>query len=64
MSYQDILDLAQDVIKGGKGEPQVWVELTEWVNRKIAPTFNSRKNTRKGLEPLTATTTKPVTIGS
>jgi hypothetical protein len=38
MSYQNILSLAQDVTRGNKTEGQVWTELAEWVDRKIAAT--------------------------
>jgi hypothetical protein len=37
-SYQEILLLAQEVARGNETNEQVWTELAEWVDRKIAMT--------------------------
>ena len=35
-SYQEILTLAQETTRDGGGEESLWIELNEWVNRKIS----------------------------
>ena len=47
-SYQEILTLAQRTTRdGGGAEETLWIELNEWVNRKIASVNKSRGKLKK-----------------
>jgi len=48
-SYQDILRLAHETVQQSGGEPHVWRELTEWVERKISAGSSSRKKAKRKL---------------
>ncbi|MEO6202500.1 MAG: hypothetical protein ABIU05_13630 [Nitrospirales bacterium] len=46
-SYQEILALAQETIRGGSGEDTLWTELNEWVNRKISHINGTRGKAKR-----------------
>jgi hypothetical protein len=51
-SYQEILILAQEAGREGRGEPRVWKDLAEWVNRKIARSTAKRRQSKRSISPL------------
>jgi len=46
-SYQEILMLAQEVTHQGSGEPTLWRELGEWVERKMSAINGGRRKPKR-----------------
>ena len=47
LSYQEILTLVQHTTRHGQGDQSIWMDLDEWVNRKISATQREGKKPKR-----------------